>query len=404
MLALSEVEGLEGLGGVSMNFVCFASAYWDEPMPTNKQQIMRRLAARGHRVLYVDPGLSVPGLRRAAAGPRRLWRWFTRPLPTLWRLEPLLPLRQVPALKALTWSLTAVLVRRWLSQEEWDEVVLWIYLPEAVRVIDLLPHRLLVYHCVDDWRTFPQFAARRAEVAALEDELTRRADLVVTTAPALYDARRRLNANTVLQPNVGDYAHFARAADGDLPLPADLAALPRPRFGFWGALDDYKFDPEPVLALAEAFPQASIVLIGPGGVAVRGQQQALRLNRPNIHCLGHRPYAQLPAYAAGLDVCLIPYRQTEHTRNVFPIKFFEMLATGKPVVVTALPSLVPFGSTVPLAATPGEFVAAVRAALADPTAGRAARLALAAQHTWEQRVDELLSLVAAALENVIRDA
>lgn len=387
-----------------MNFVCFASAYWDEPMPTNKQQIMRRLAARGHRVLYVDPGLSMPGLRRAAHDPRRLSRWITQPLPTLWRLEPLLPLRQIPALKPLAWSLTAALVRRWLARRRWDDVVLWIYLPEAVRIIDSVPHRLLVYHCVDDWRTFPQFAARRAEVAALEDELTRQADVVVTTAPALHDARRALNANTVLQPNVGDYAHFARAADGDLPLPADLAALPRPRLGFWGALDDYKFDPEPVLALADAFPEASIVLIGPGGVAVREQQRALTLNRPNIHCLGHRPYAQLPAYAAGLDVCLIPYRQTDHTRNVFPIKFFEMLATGKPVVATALPSLVPFGSTVPLAATAGEFIAAVRSALADPESGRTARLALAAQHTWERRVDELLALVTTALENGRRDA
>ncbi|HBY93728.1 MAG TPA: glycosyltransferase family 1 protein [Chloroflexi bacterium] len=324
-----------------------------------------------------------------------MWRWITRPVPNLWRLEPLLPLRQVPALKGLTWPLMAAVVGRWLARQRWGDVILWIYLPEAARVIDLIPHRLLVYHCVDDWRTFPQFATRRAEIAALEDGLTRRADLVITTAPALYEARRSLNAHTILQPNVGDYAHFTRA--DDLVPPPDLAGLPQPRLGFWGALDDYKFDRELVLALADACPNASIVLIGPAGVAIR-EQPALALNRPNIHCLGQRPYEQLPAYAAGLDVCLIPYRQTEHTRGVFPIKFFEMLATGKPVVATALPSLAPFGDTVPLTRTTGEFVAAVQAVLADPAAGRTQRLALAAQHTWEQRVDELLTYVAAALQ------
>jgi len=280
--------------------------------------------------------------------------------------------------------------------------VVWVYHPEAVRALRHLPARLTCYDCVDDWATFPQYAARRAEIVALEESLARRADLLFVTAPKLFAAKRALNPHTHLVPNVGDYDHFARAMDPATPLPDDVADLARPIVGFVGTLDDYKVNVDWVARLARAHPHWSLLLIGPGGVA--GESSRVDLTAlPNVHALGYRPYADLPAYLKACAVCIIPYRLSDHTAGVFPIKFFEMLATGRPVVATALPALQPYAGVARLAHTAEEFVRQVEKGVAEgPVAGRYQRLAVARRHTWEHRVDQLESLVRQRLEEMAR--
>ena len=369
--------------------VCFSSAYWDEPLWTNKQHVMSRLAGRGHRVLYVDPGARLRGLRGS-----QIVRWISHPQPNLWRLHPtLLPLRHFHRLKPLSWQVTVALIRAFLRYQGWANPLVWIYHPEAVRALPHLPSSLICYDCVDDWASFPQYAARRQEIIGLEERLVRRADLVFVTAPKLLAAKRALNPHTHLVPNVGDYDHFSRAMDPATATPPGIARLAHPVIGFVGALDDYKVNVGWVARLARTHPHWSLLLIGPGGVAAdlaRVDLSAL----PNVHALGFRPYADLPGYLKACDVCIIPYRLSEHTASVFPIKFFEMLATGRPVVATALPALQPYAGVARLAHTAEEFVRHVEEAVAaGPAAGRTQRLALARRHTWEDRVDRLETLV-----------
>ncbi len=385
-----------------MDFVCFASAYWDEPLWTNKQHVMSRVASRGHRVLYVDPGTSWPALRAWVRGdypPDALWRWARPERDNLWRMLPLpLPLRQAEPLKPLSWRLLARAVRSFLARESWQSPILWIYHPEAARVLEHIPARLVCYDCVDDFRTFPQYRRRQEAIDALEKQILRRADLVFATSPALYEAKRQWNRHTHLVPNVGDAAHFSKALSPDTVVPADLERIPPPRIGFVGAVDDYKLDVSLVSQVAEAHPEWSFVLIGPVGVAEK-QARLQPLRRSNVHLLGHRPYETLPNYLKGMDVCVIPYAVTEHTASVFPIKFFEFLASGKPVVVTPLPSLLPFREAVSVADGPLEFAEAIARCLdADTPRAKAARLALARANTWDKRVGTLLSLVQRRLD------
>jgi len=145
--------------------------------------------------------------------------------------------------------------------------------------------------------------------------------------------------------------------------------------------------------VAGARPEWSFALIGPVGVAEKQSRlQPLRL--PNVHLLGYRPYEMLPNYLKGMDVCIIPYAVTEHTASVFPIKFFEFLASGKPVVVTPLPSLLPFRGAARIAEGAEAFVQAIAESLERDTAeAKEVRLALARANTWDKRVDTLLSLV-----------
>jgi len=388
---------------LKMDFVCFASAYWYDPLWTNKQHIMFRFAARGHRVLYIPPGTSRRLVRAWLRGEDRfdaLWRWIRPERENLWRMVPLpLPLRQFEPLKPLTWSLLARAVRAFLARQGWEQPILWIYHPEAARVLDSIPSRLVCYDCVDDFRTFPQYRHRQESIAALEERVLRRADLVFATSPALYDAKRQMNPNTHLVPNVGDAELFGKALLPETAIPDDLARIPPPRIGFVGAVDDYKVDVNLLAQVAVAHPEWSFVLIGPVGVAEKQSRlQPLRL--PNVHLLGYRPYPSLPAYLKGMDVCIIPYAVTEHTASVFPIKFFEFLASGRPVVVTPLPSLAPFGDTVRIANGADAFAQAIAESLKRDTAeARDARLALARANTWDKRVDALLSLVRERLEN-----
>ena len=380
-----------------MDFVCFASAYWYDPLWTNKQHIMSRFAGRGHRVLFVPPGTSRRILRAWLRGDdpfNALWRWIRPERENLWRMVPLpLPLRQFEILKPLAWGLLARAVRSFLAHQGWDQPILWIYHPEAARILDRIPARLVCYDCVDDFRTFPQYRNRQEAIAALEERILRRADLVFATSPALCEAKRLLNPNTHLVPNVGDAEHFGKALLPETKVPDDLARIPPPRIGFVGAVDDYKVDVGLLAQVAGARPEWSFALIGPVGVAEKQSRlQPLRL--PNVHLLGYRPYEMLPNYLKGMDVCIIPYAVTEHTASVFPIKFFEFLASGKPVVVTPLPSLLPFRGAARIAEGAEAFVQAIAESLERDTAeAKEVRLALARANTWDKRVDTLLSLV-----------
>ena len=166
--------------------------------------------------------------------------------------------------------------------------------------------------------------------------------------------------------NVADYDHFATAGT-DAPVPADLARIPAPRALFVGALNELKVDAELLGALAEAEPGLSVVLVGPvteAGPGARRELDAL-VRRPNVHALGGRPYAELPGYLAGADVGLVPYLANRYTAGVFPMKVYEYLAAGLPVVAAGLPELAGAEGAA-LASGRDEFVNAVRAALADP--------------------------------------
>jgi len=393
--------------------VCLSSQPWEDGMWTNKQHIMSRLA-REHRVYYVSfgpkplPQLLREKKRRGIVSPNP-WSAALDPIVSeqsgvtvLDFLGPRLFVRALgrshPWSVAMTYDVRRALLARFLAREGIEDAILWVYHPGYGPAVAEIPHRLLVYDCVDEYAEFPEHRGDADWLRAREAELCRESDLVFATSVGLYEKKRELNPeHTHLVHNVGDFEHFRRAAESQTKIPKDLDVLPRPIVGFVGAVSNYKLNVEWLLALARRHREYSLVVVGPVGVGDPGTNVEALKQEPNVHLLGHRPYDQLPGYVKGFDLAVIPYRINEYTAYSFPIKFFELLAAGSPLVVSELPALADYWQDVRVAVDADDFVRQCEASLADPIAGRERRIALSAANTWEHRVERLMTHVNQAL-------
>jgi glycosyltransferase involved in cell wall biosynthesis len=214
--------------------------------------------------------------------------------------------------------------------------------------------------------------------------------VVFTGGYQLFESKSRSHGNVQFHGCGVDVKHFGRARDADLPVSPALAGLPRPVLGYFGVIDE-RLDYELIARLAEAFPEATVAMAGPLAKVEREQLPT----QANIRWLGQRDYAELPALVKGFDVCLMPFALNDATRYINPTKTLEYLAAGKPVVSTAVADVVRnFGEVVRIAANADEFIAAVRASLADAEAeGDAAAaerrergLRRAQEATWDATV------------------
>jgi UDP-galactopyranose mutase len=248
-----------------------------------------------------------------------------------------------------------------LESEGLARYVIWYYTPMALPFSRHLAPLATAYDCMDELSLFRGAPPLLVE---LEKELLSRADVVFTGGHSLYEVKRGCHANVHAFPSSVDVAHFARARLPQ-PEPTDQVRIPHPRLGFFGVLDE-RFDIDLLRAAAQLRPDWHFVLLGP----VAKIDPAALPKGANIHYLGMKKYAELPAYLAGWDVALLLFERNEATRYISPTKTPEYLAAGKPVVSTSIRDVMrPYGAhgLVQIADTPGDFVCAVSAGLCgDP--------------------------------------
>jgi glycosyltransferase involved in cell wall biosynthesis len=380
------------------DIVCVGFADWESELWTNQQHLMSRLA-RENRVLFIEslglrrPQLAGRDLRRMA---RRLLRGVAPPRERdgVHVLSPLVvPLHEHAAVRRLNRMLLPALVRRAVRRLGMHDVILWAYVPQAEVLLDALDPALVVYHCVDDIAA--QKGIHGESFRAAETRFAGRADLVLASAPELARRMRLLAENVLQAPNVADTELFATALEPG-PVDSAVAQLQQPRIVFTGAVVATKLDLDLILALARARPDWSIALVGPVGLGDPRTDVSRLAAEPNVHLLGPRSYAELPAVLRGADAAIIPYAINELTASVFPMKVYEYLAAGLPVLATPLPALA--GVEDILTASDGEAMAqALGELLAHDTAERRAeRSRRAASHSWEARLSE----IAAALPSL----
>jgi glycosyltransferase involved in cell wall biosynthesis len=380
------------------DIVCVGFADWDTELWTNQHHLMSRLA-QNNRVLFVESlGLRQPQFARRdlARIVRRLRRGLAPPraVDGLHVLSPLvLPFHRYRAVRALNGRLLPELVRRTVRRLGFGaSPILWAYVPQAEALIDVLAPELVIYHCVDDMAVQTGFDT--ATFRAAEERFAARADLVLASAPALASRMRTLSNNVLYAPNVADTELFATAlAPG--PLDPALAALPAPRIVFTGAIVQSKLDFELLIELARARPDWSFALVGPVGPGDPRTDVSGLAAEPNIHLLGPRVYSELPGVLRAADVGLIPYARNVLTQSIFPMKVYEYLAAGRPVVSTPLPALE--GIAEVATAPDAEGIAALldRTLAGDSEERRVERSRVAASHSWKRRLQEIEAAIEA---------
>ncbi|GBH28222.1 glycosyltransferase [Burkholderia vietnamiensis] len=380
------------------DIVLLSTADWDNPFWTNKQHVAVELARRGHRVLYVDsiglrqPSATTGDMRRIVRRLVKSAKGLRQVQERIWVWSPVaIPMHQYSVVRRLNRMLLSFGLAMCSTYLGFKRPICWTYNPLTTRFFDLSRFEKLVYHCVDEVKAQPGVPYDIVEVA--EMELTQSCQICFVTSEHLLETRKAWKQQTYYFPNVADYAHFGSAMDRELKVPSDLEAIPGPRIGFIGAISGYKVDFELLARMAHEHPEWSIVLIGRVGEGdpstTVSQVEAL----PNVHLLGARSYESLPAYLKGIDVAILPSRLNEYTRGMFPMKFFEYLAAGKPVVATDLHALAGFADVCTLANDHASFVAGVERALSDSTEKLHARLSLAQEYTYERRTSRMMELV-----------
>lgn len=398
--------GIMTLEKTLLDWVCISVLDWNHPTLNSTQAALaHNLAARGHRVFFVNPPLrwltdfkqtrSYKWLRQKLTG----WRkGFVPVSPNFYGFTPPphLPQNRLPAARLyeavsgfnrLTFLSS---LRRALAPYNVQRPILWIALEPLMGAAALgkLNEQLSFYHCTDELGGFGTLSPYLLE---LEAEVINRSDMLIATSQNLYEAKKAFNSNSFYLPNAADVNHFKQSL-APLPEPPELAVIPSPRFGFVGQIE-YRFDTELIYWVAKTRPDWHFVLIGP--VQQEYVTNPPLLSLPNVHTLGPRPSAQLPAYLRHLDVTLIPYKLNKLTEGIYPLKLHEYLAAGKPVLATRLPSLLPFDDLISLVDNPEEFIRKGEEALqtAGDAAAIAQRVTIAEANSWDRRIEALLELV-----------
>jgi len=259
-------------------------------------------------------------------------------------------------------------------------------------VADNLRPQLTVYHCLDP--VFGDFNGRHGTIS--EHILVQNADLVICSSKQLFLEKGAVNPNTYFVPNAADLAHSRRAMEPELPLSPLLAKVPSPVVGYLGSVD-HRMDFSLLEYLIKHHPDKSFALVGP---VYRPLPEAIE-RAPNVYFPGLVQYADAPGVLKGFDLCIIPFKKDAHSATVFPLKLFEYLGAGKPVVISDFnPDLEEFmRGTGAVCSSPAAFSDAIQDGLDnDSDARRAERIAVAAQNTWERRAEDIARLLAAALE------
>lgn len=378
--------------------VLLSTADWDNPFWTNKQHVAAELARRGFRILYIEslglrrPTVSSHDLRRIL---RRLWRAVRPPRrvrDNLWVWSPLvLPAHERPWVRGLNRAMLLVGLKFWMKRLRIHPEMLWTYSPLTAEVVPLSRFRTVVYHCVDEIKAAPGMP--EGILARAEQELVARADVIFATSHRLAESRRRTNRNTFYLSNVADYEHFAKARDPETRIPDDLIGIPEPRLGFVGAISGYKVDFRLLKSLAQAHPEWSVVLIGEVGEGDPWTDVTELNGVPNVHFMGPRPYSLLPAYLRGIQVGILPNCLNEYTASMFPMKFFEYLAAGLPIVSVALPALREHADVVYLAENAETFMENVKHALGESASSLDRRLERARRNTYVSRTEAMLDIL-----------
>lgn len=387
--------------------VCISTSNY-YPMPTRKQNVMNRLSDA--EILYIDPPVTYIAPLKDKKAKERIGAWKSpgkkaRENLTVFAAPPVYPFfNKQRWINRINQKKLAKFINRKIKEAGFEKPVLWCYSPTSCDLVDHIENSGIIYDCVDRHSAY-QGMIDPAVVDQMEKELAEKSSQVFCTAQGLYDTLIQYNSSTALIPNGAAYELFSQAADekdSGSAAQADGSAgsgasgqehiggntgRSGPVFGFVGALQEC-IDYDCICAVADAWPEGEVVMIGR---SLPGVDLSPLTARKNIRLVGLVPQTELPSYIRKFDVCLNTFREGRLSRDVSPLKFYEYLATGKPIVSTGEPLQVQdFADVVHIAHTKEQFVEACADALSehDPQK-KERRLEYGRQCSWDERVKQM---------------
>jgi glycosyltransferase involved in cell wall biosynthesis len=358
---------------------------------------MTMLAQEGNRVFFLEnlnpsPVLNLSILPKAG---KRLARMFfkrnndgSKQVPNIIVVTPfVIPFKNKIA-QFINRNILLGFILFYLKLKGVKNPVVWTYLATslALKLIDELKPETLIYDCVTEAIFHPGFPK---DINKTERKLIESADLIFTDNHHLFKKCKETNINTYIIPPGCDFQQFSNAPvnkDADLYLDK----IRHPMIGYFGGVEELVVDIDLIAYIAKEKPDWNLLIFGP----VRNTNTSI-LKQKNIILGGPVAHKDLPSYLEKLDVLILPYKIKEFTKSIFPAKIFECLATGKPVVSTPLEELLSFeDGVIYIAKTKEEFVQTIEKALnSDTPINKQKRLEIAAKNSWEQRFDEIKTII-----------
>jgi glycosyltransferase involved in cell wall biosynthesis len=368
---------------------------------------MRRFARAGNRVLFVNsismglPSVGSPDfIAKIKRKLRSYARFVRRAEDGIIVVSPaVIPFYSNHFIRRLNRWLLVLQIRLLMIAFDLRNPILWIAIPTAREVVGRLGECFLVYQVSDKYEANKMdHATGGGVIADMHRELLDRAAIVYYSGRKLFEEERAAAGAPVavmkLLEQAVDFEHFAAATSSiGLPVPQDIARIPGPRLGYFGAIETWLLDQDLISYVASRRPEWHWVLMGLRSSRLRVE------DFPNVHYLGSKRYAELPEYAAQFDVCVLPWvTDNDFVNHGSPIKVREYLATGKPVVITPLYEYERLDGILRIARSYDDFISQVEDALTrDSESRKQARQQSMRDATWDRRAEEVSKDIALLL-------
>jgi glycosyltransferase involved in cell wall biosynthesis len=385
------------------SIVCFGGEDWWYHHPHSKNHLMRRFARAGNKVIFVNSismGLAsvtnkdfLPRVARKLKSYAKLAR--TTPEGITVVSPAALPFFGSRASRAANRHLLSAQVGALARSRGLKNPILWIAIPTAVEMIGRMRESLVVYQVSDKYdANTMDHATDPATIRRLHERALEAADIILYSGRKLLSEATRGQERSYLLEQAVDFEHWARVGYGELEVAAEVAKIPHPRIGYFGAIEPWLVDQELIKRASLERPLWHWVFIG-------NRSRGLEIeDLPNVHFLPPVKYDELPRYAAGFDVCVLPW-ETEQAFTSYgsAIKVREYLATGKPVVIAPLPEYEPMADVLRIARSRDDFLRLVEDALSEEGEAKArARQASVKNGTWDARAEWVSDLIEEALK------
>jgi glycosyltransferase involved in cell wall biosynthesis len=384
------------------SIICFGGEDWWYHHPHSKNHLMRRFARAGNKVIFVNSismGLAsvkskdlVPRITRKLKSYAKLARTTEEGITVV--SPAVVPFFGNRAITVANRRLLTAQIARLARRRGLSKAILWIAIPTAVEIVGRLNESLVIYHVSDKYdANTMDHATDPAFIRSLHERAIDAADLIFySSRKLLAEAKRGLERSHLLEQAV-DFDHWSKISHGDLRIAAEVEKIPRPRIGYFGAIEPWLVDQELIKQAARERSDWNWIFIG-------NKSRGLEIESlPNVHFLPPVSYQALPHYAAGFDVCVLPWNtDVPFTSYGSAIKVREYLASGKPVVIAPLPEYESMSEVLRIGRSREQFLELVEAALReDGTAQAQARQDAVRAGTWDARAEWVSELIESAL-------